>query len=320
VSNDVLVLAEHRDGAVSDISFELLAKARELAGGSGGRAVVLLLGATELARELGGADLVRSVEHPLLDRYNPEAYERVVRAALEEIEPRLFLTSTTTVGLDLAGALSVASDTPLVSYVCRLEAAGDNVVATAQIYGGKLLAEVELPRPRAICAVLAGSFPVPAMDGEQAPPVEPLEVGGLLDDLRTAVTSVIVPEAGDVDITSADLLVSVGRGIGNQGNLEVVEELAEALGAPLAASRPLVDQGWLPKSRQVGKSGLKVKPRIYLMLGISGAPEHLEGIREAELVIACNTDAKAPIFEVADYGTTVDLFDLVPELLDRVKA
>jgi electron transfer flavoprotein alpha subunit len=320
VSNDVLVLAEHRDGALSDVTFELLGKARELAGGFGGRAVVLLLGAPQLVGELGGADLVRCAEHPVLDRYNPEAYERVVRAAIEELEPRLFLTSTTTVGLDLAGAISVASGTPLVSYVCRLEATGDHVVATAQIYGGKLLAEVELPGPRAICAVLAGSFPARAPAGEPAPAVEPLEVAHLLDGLRTAVTAVVVPEAGDVDITSADLLVSVGRGIGNQGNLEVVEELAEALGAPLAASRPLVDQGWLPKSRQVGKSGLKVSPRVYLMFGISGAPEHLEGIREAELVIACNTDAKAPIFEVADYGTTVDLFDLVPEILDRVKA
>ncbi len=319
MSNDVLVLAEHREGGLSDITFELLGKAREIATSWGGRTVALLLGARELATELGGADVVLCAEHPALERYNPEAYERVTRKALEQTGPRLVLTSTTTVGLDLGAALSVLWGAPLVSYVSGLVAGEGAAVATAQIYGGKLLAEVELAGPSAICAVLAGSFPQSAGRAESSPEVEPLDVTGLLDDLRTVVTSIAVPEAGDVDITAADLLVSVGRGIGNQGNLEVVEELASALGAPLAASRPLIDQGWLPKARQVGKSGLSVKPKVYLMFGISGAPEHLEGMRDAELVIACNTDAKAPIFEVADYGTTVDLFDLVPEIVDRVK-
>ena len=139
-----------------------------------------------------------------------------------------------------------------------------------------------------------------------------------LDTIRMSVRQVFEPEAGDVDITSADLLVSVGRGIGSQDNLELVAELADALGSPLSASRPVTDSGWLPKTRQVGKSGLKVKPRAYLAFGISGAPEHLEGMRGADLIIACNTDPKAPIFDVAHYGTTEDLFDLVPALTERV--
>lgn len=318
MGNDVLVLAEHRDGAVSDVTFELLGKAREVAASWGGRTVALVLGPRELAGELGAAELVYCAEHPALETYNPEAYEAVVLRALEALGPRLVLTSTTTVGLDLSAALSVRWDAPLVSYVTGLSAGDGTAIATAQIYGGKLLAEVELSGPRALCAVLAGSFPHAAGRGEAAAGVESLDVTGLLDDLRTVVTSVVSPEGGDVDITAAELLVSVGRGIGSQANLEVVEELAGALGAPLAASRPLIDQGWLPKARQVGKSGLSVKPKVYLMFGISGAPEHLEGMRDAELVIACNTDAKAPIFDVADYGTTVDLFDLVPELVSRV--
>ncbi len=115
------------------------------------------------------------------------------------------------------------------------------------------------------------------------------------------------------------MLVSVGRGIESQDNMEIVVELADALGVPLSASRPVVDAGWLPKTRQVGQSGLKVKPRVYLAFGISGAPEHLEGMRNAELIIACNTDAGAPIFGIAHYGTTVDLFDLVPELVDKIR-
>jgi electron transfer flavoprotein alpha subunit len=133
-----------------------------------------------------------------------------------------------------------------------------------------------------------------------------------------SLQEIFEPEAGDVDITAADLLVSVGRGIGSQDNLELVTELADALGAPVSASRPVTDSGWLPKTRQVGKSGLTVKPRAYLALGISGAPEHLEGMRGAELIIACNTDPKAPIFDVAHYGTTEDLFDLVPELTEKL--
>ena len=134
-----------------------------------------------------------------------------------------------------------------------------------------------------------------------------------------SLRQVVEAEGGDLDIAAADMLVSVGRGIESQDNMEIVLELADALGVPLSASRPVVDAGWLPKTRQVGQSGLKVKPRVYLALGISGAPEHLEGMRNAELIIACNTDPGAPIFGVAHYGTTVDLFDLVPELVDKIR-
>ena len=139
-----------------------------------------------------------------------------------------------------------------------------------------------------------------------------------LDDLRTSFLTLVEPDSGDVDITAAEILVSVGRGIGSQDNLDDVQELADALGAPLSASRPVTDAGWLPKTRQVGKSGLKVKPKVYLTFGISGAPEHLEGMRDAELIIACNTDANAPIFDVAHYGTTLDLFDLVPAMTETL--
>jgi electron transfer flavoprotein alpha subunit len=134
-----------------------------------------------------------------------------------------------------------------------------------------------------------------------------------------SLLEVIGAAEGDLDITSAEMLVSVGRGIDSQENLEIVQELADALRVPLSGSRPVVDAGWLPKARQVGQSGVKVKPKAYLAFGISGAPEHLEGIRNAELIVACNTDAGAPIFGVAHYGTTLDLFDLVPELIGKVR-
>jgi electron transfer flavoprotein alpha subunit len=192
-------------------------------------------------------------------------------------------------------------------------------VATAQILGGKVLAEVEMGGERGIATVVGGTFPAAEGQGDGSPEVVDVAPPAGLDSLRMSLRQVVEPQGGDVDITAADMLVSVGRGIDGEDNLEVVQELADALGVPLSASRPVVDAGWLPKSRQVGKSGLKVKPKAYLMFGISGAPEHLEGMRNAELIIACNTDAGAPIFDVAHYGATVDLFDLVPALVEKVQ-
>jgi electron transfer flavoprotein alpha subunit len=129
----------------------------------------------------------------------------------------------------------------------------------------------------------------------------------------------IMPDASDIDITTQEKLVAIGRGIGSEDNVELAEELAEVLGATVAASRPVTDAGWLPKTRQVGKSGLTVKPKLYLMLGISGAPEHLEGMKEAGLIIAVNNDKNAPIFDVADYGATEDLFDVAEAMLEMLE-
>ncbi len=320
MADDVLVLAEHRGGQIAEVTFELLGRARQLAGPWGGRVLAVLLGDAALAEQLGAADGVLHADHPAFASYNPEAYARAVAAIVDEHQPRLVLTSTTTAGMDVSTALSVHWGAPLASYVVDIVAEGDAVRATCRAYGGKLLAEVELSGPRAVCAAIAGSFPAAAGRSDAPGRVDPFDPSGAVGDLKVSVEEVTEPEKGDVDITDADLLVAIGRGVGSRDNLDMVQELADALGAPLASSRPLVDQGWLPKSRQVGKSGLSVKPKVYLALGISGAPEHLEGIRDAELVVACNTDPKAPIFDVAAYGTTVDLFDLVDELVKQVQA
>ncbi|HET9014349.1 MAG TPA: electron transfer flavoprotein subunit alpha/FixB family protein [Thermomicrobiaceae bacterium] len=317
MTSNVLVLAEHAGKLVSDATYELLGKARELADAWGGRVEVLVLGAPDLAGELGAADVVLTVEHPSLEQYQPEAYEVALRDVLAQRAPRLLMVANATAGMDLGAALSVHWSAPLTAYVNGLVAEGPALVATAQILGGKMLADVVMDGERAIVTVLAGAFAPATASGD--PDVVALDPPPGLDSLRTRLIQVSEPQEGDVDITAADLLVSVGRGIGSKDNLEVVEELADALGVPLSASRPVIDSGWLAKTRQVGKSGLKVKPKVYLSFGISGAPEHLEGMRGAETIIACNTDEQAPIFEVAHYGTTVDLFDLIPELVDRLK-
>jgi electron transfer flavoprotein alpha subunit len=189
----------------------------------------------------------------------------------------------------------------------------------SQIYGGKMLAEQAVAGARAICAMLPGAASASAGRAARAPEVQ-VVAAPALDVLPVRFRRLVRPEAGDVDITRESILISVGRGIQSRDNIALVEELAEALGGALCASRPIVDQGWLPKSRQVGKSGLSVKPKLYLAVGISGAPEHIEGMRGAELIVAINTDPAAPIFDSAHYGVVSDLFDVLPLLTERIKS
>lgn len=312
MSNDILVLVEHHAGVVSDPTHELLGKANQL----GGRAVACLLGSGDRGLAEGlVADLILSVEHPALEHFVPEAYAHTLQALIAEREPRLVMIANTTVGMDLAGALSARTGRPLVAYCTELAFEGDSLVATSQVFGGKLNAEVEVSGP-VIVSVVAGSF-APASGG--SPTVEDVSAPDL-SALHTEFLARVEPEVSDVDITGEELLVSVGRGIGGAENIELAQELADALGATVSASRPVTDAGWLPKTRQVGKSGRKVKPKVYLACGISGAPEHLEGMSEAELIIAINTDEKAPIFDVAHYGTTADLFDVLPALTEELQA
>lgn len=318
MSNDVLVVAESLNGELSDTTFELLGKGKEIAGAWGGRTVVALLGDASLAGGLGAADLVLTMEHPSLAAYTPEGHERALLHLVTERQPRLVLVANTTLGMDLGAGVAAAWDAPLAAYVIDLATEGGMLVATSQVYGGKLVAESAIDGERVVCTVIAGSF-ASAARGGGGPSVEAVAPPAALDALATSFVELREPDAGDVDIGAADVLVSVGRGIGSGDDVELVQELADALGAALSASRPVTDMGWLPKTRQVGKSGLKVKPKLYLSFGISGAPEHLEGMRDAELIIACNTDPHAPIFDVAHYGTTADLFDLVPALTEKLR-
>jgi len=168
-----------------------------------------------------------------------------------------------------------------------------------------------------ILGLLPGARAAEKGRSDQKPQIEDVQVT-LPDTLRVQFKKYLEPEAGDVDITKQDVLVSVGRGIQTQDNIALAEELAQALGGAVSGSRPVIDQGWLPLSRQVGKSGAAVKPKLYLALGISGAPEHVEGMRGAEVIIAINTDAHAPIFNVAHYGVVGDLFDIVPPLTEEI--
>jgi electron transfer flavoprotein alpha subunit len=317
MSDDVFVLVEHHAGEVVEATHELLGRAGELARESGGRVLACLFGnnARGLAENLA-ADAVLYVEHPALESFLPEAYVSVLAALVAERDPRVVMIANTTVGMDVAGALSARVGRPLIAYCTGLGFEGETTVATSQVYGGKLNAEVAVDGP-VICSVIAGAFP-PACAGGM-PSLEEVPAPAQLDELHTEFMARVEPEVSDVDITAEEILVSVGRGIGGQENIELADELAKALGATVSGSRPVTDAGWLPKTRQVGKSGRKVKPKLYIACGISGAPEHLEGMGDAELIIAINTDEKAPIFDVAHFGTTEDLFDVLPAITEQLQ-
>jgi electron transfer flavoprotein alpha subunit len=317
MSNDVFVLVEHRDGTVVEGTYEVLGRARELAGQAGGQAVALLLAADAgpLIDQLGGSSIV-AIEDPGLAEFSPSAYQAALAPIVTERKPLLFLAPNSGVGMDVAGGLSGAIGLPLAAFATSVAIDADGPVVSCQLYAGKIEARVRFRDGRGICTVVAGAYPGSAGRVAGSPHVEKVSLPAA--DQRVRFRRLIRPEAGDVDITREGILVSVGRGIGEQDNIELVEELAAALGGAVSSSRPIADAGWLPRTRQVGKSGLRVKPKLYLALGISGAPEHLEGMRDAELIVAVNTDPRAPIFGVAHFGAVADILDVVPALTKRL--
>jgi electron transfer flavoprotein alpha subunit len=322
MKHDIWVVAEHFQGRLTDITFELLGKGRELAQALGVKLAVTLIGGetTKWIGELGGADVVYVVDRPELREFTPDAYCALLKAGVMDAQPRLVLLGSTSMGLDLLSLLSASADLPCIDNCTRLEFREGSLFATSQIYGGKIFVEVALPPVTTVVAAVPGAFPVEAgkVSGQPAvisPPFVPEHPAA-----RTSFRKWIEPPPGDVDITKVPVLVSIGRGIKSAENVAQAQELADLLGGAVSGSRPVIDQGWLPKTRQVGKSGMTVKSKLYLALGISGAPEHVEGMKGAELIVAINTDPRAPIFSVAHYGAVADLFDVLTPLTEEIKA
>lgn len=316
MNQDIYVVIEHLRGQVTDISYVMLAVARVLANNIGGDVVGILLGhnAQMLANDLS-ADRVLYIDHPALAEFTSDAYQKALTELLRDEKPRAVLFGNTSIGADVASFLSARLGLPLVSSCRSFDAEGKFL---SQICGGKIMVEGDLPGPIVLVTMIPGGCKPEEGQSEEPPEVTTISAP-TIEDLRVALVSYIEPEAGDVDISTEPILIAVGRGIQTEDNIELAEELAEALGGTVCASRPVVDQGWLPTSRLVGKSGLSVKPKLYLAIGISGAPEHVEGITDSEMIIAINTDPTAPIFESANYGTEIDLFDFIEVLTENVE-
>jgi electron transfer flavoprotein alpha subunit len=312
---DILVITEHLKGEFQDITFEMLGRAKEMADSSGGQCVAVTFGSmNEKAGELGAADSVISVGGS--DDFNPESYAAAVQSVVSAKSPSLVMVGSTSMGMDIANAVATVLDIPTISYCTDINTSSSGFSCTSSMYGGKMNAVTNVDGS-AVTMILAGAFNADAGRISGSPTVEDFSADFGAGKIR--FKQLIEPEAGDVDITQSEILVAVGRGIGSKDDIELAEELAEVLDADMACSRPLVDAGWMPRARQVGKSGMKVKPKVYIALGISGAPEHIEGMKSSSTIIAINSDKNAPIFDVAHYGMTEDLFDVVEELVEELE-
>jgi len=316
MSNQILVVVEHLKGNIEDITFEMLGKGKEIAGATGSELTALLLGSgvDSMTGQLGIADKVIYIDDANLTEYNPQAYCKAVASVVATNQPKMVLVGNTSMGMDIAGGVSVDQNMTFIAYASGISNNGSTV--TSSLYGGKMNVDSSASGDSCIVSVIAGSFPADAGRAEGSPEVETATAD--LSGLTVQFKQLIEPEGGDVDITQQEVLISVGRGIQSDENLPMAEELAAKLGGAISCSRPIVDSKWLSKTRQVGKSGLKVQPKLYLALGISGAPEHIEGMKDADLIIAVNTDPKAPIFDYAHYGIVQDLFDFIPALSSKL--
>lgn len=319
MNQSIFVVIEHLRGQVLEISYTMLAAARALAQGTPGSVVAVLMGHNTqgLAGKLA-ADQILYFDHPALAEFTPDAYQKVLAHLATGQSPRAVLLGHTSIGMDIAGGLSARLGLPLISQCRSFRADGGIVKFICQVCGGKIMAEGELPGPTALVTMVPGGYKPEAGQSTQPIAITPAAVPDL-EGLRISLDHYIEPEAGDVDIAKEPLLIAVGRGIQQQDNISLADELAQALNGVVCASRPVVDQGWLPASRLVGKSGKAVKPKIYLAIGISGAPEHAEAITGSDMIIAINTDPAAPIFNIAKYGAATDLFELVPALTEQIR-
>lgn len=312
----ILVVLEHSGGALHRMSLETIAAARTLRMPIS--AALLGEGISALAATVP-AEKVYAVEHALLKDYTPDGYTAALEQLIKAAAPRFVLLPHTYQVRDFAPKLATRFGQVLVSDVVELRAEGEDVTAVRQLFQGKLNADVQFRGPApCFLSVQAGAFRAEELKAG-SPAVENFSVNLEAAQIRTKPEEPFREAARAVDLTTAELIVSVGRGIREKENISIVEELASALGAELAASRPICDNGWLPMERQVGSSGQTVSPKVYLAVGISGAIQHLVGMKGAKTIIAINKDAEAPIFEVADYGLVGDLFEVVPALTEAVK-
>jgi electron transfer flavoprotein alpha subunit len=319
----ILAILEQRSGRWNRMSFETLAAAQQLAKelGTSVSAAVLGQGVEPLASELTSKQLekIYAVEHDLLKDYTPDAYCTALGQAIDQIHPTILLFPHTYQVRDFLPKLATARRRVAVSDVVGHRVDNGQVILVRQLFQGKVNADVRLTgdAPQ-FSSLQAGAYRADQVV-EGASSVEVFHPSISPDQIRTKPLDLFRESQRAVDLASAEIIVSVGRGIKEADNIALVQQLADALGGELAASRPICDAGWLPMERQVGSSGQTVAPKLYLAVGISGAIQHLVGMKGSRTVVAINKDSNAPIFEVADYGIVGDLFQVVPELIDAVK-
>jgi electron transfer flavoprotein alpha subunit len=312
----VLAIAEHRQGELRDVSYEMVSAGKELADFTGGDLELAVIGgdvdtfADEL--KLDGVSTIHTVDQG--DEFNHDVYVQAVEQLVEQIDPEHVLMPHSVNGWDYAPALANRIDRPIVTDTIGFQLDG-SLEVVREMYGSKVETYLEVHADQIAITIRPGEWDATEASGDATVEaadvtIDDAEIGSEVQDFEEAA-------GGDVDIGEAEFIVSIGRGIEEEDNLEIVEELAETSGATLAASRPITDNGWLPKNRQVGQSGKVVEPKLYIAFGISGAVQHVAGMKSSESILAVNTDPEAPIYDIADYGAVEDLFDVIPALTEK---
>lgn len=320
MSNSILVFIEHKAGVLNKTSLEAIAAAQKLAAETGAKASAVVLGAKSLAAEVGAYELekVISVENETLNDYTPDAYADALEQVIRATNPEYVIMSHTYQARDFAPKVAARFGKGLIGDCIRMSVGPDQRVFTRRLFLGKLDADVVAEgEPPTFVTFQSGAF-----RGDQAAK----GTGAAVESMAVEVTEVRMhPEAPfqeakqAVDLSKAEVIVAVGRGIKSKDNLVLAEKLAEALGGDLAASRPICDAEWLPIDRQIGSSGQTVAPKLYIAIGISGAIQHLVGMKNSQTIVAINKDPEAPIFDIADYAIVGDLFEALPTLTEEIK-
>jgi electron transfer flavoprotein alpha subunit len=321
-SSLILVIAEQRGGKLNRATWEAVAAAQQLAAG---KPVAILLPGSKVdsvAAELAGALVqeIVTIDHPALASYTPDGHTAALRPVIEQMSPSFVLLPHTYQSRDFAPKLAAQMERALITDVTAMKSVGGELAFVRPMFQGKLTADVvaQGPRPHLVTIQIGAFRADQAARGPSAAPIR--TVGAAVDasTIRQKPEEPFQQAKQSVDLSQAERIVAVGRGIKGQEHLPLAQRLAEALGAELGASRPICDAGWLPMERQVGSSGQTVAPKVYVALGISGAIQHLVGMKGSNVVVAINKDPDAPIFEVADYGIVGDLFEIVPALIDAL--
>ena len=323
--DSILVIVEQREGKLNRVSWETLTAGQAIATATGWVLEAVVVGASvaSFAREIAAKKVAKvfAVESPKLEPYTPDAFTAALKQFLASQQPKLVLLPHTYQVRDFVPKLATALQRTAISDCIGYKKEGDKLLFTRQMFQGKLAADVSFTCEAPWFVTFQnGAFRGDKVEASaEAAPVETVTVEIANGVVRNQPQEVFKEAKQAVDLTQAEIIVSVGRGIKEQKNIDLVKQLAEALGGELAASRPICDSGWLPMDRQIGSSGQTVAPKLYLALGISGAIQHIVGMKGARTIIAVNKDAEAPIFEIADYAVVGNLFDIVPPLIEEVK-
>lgn len=322
----ILVIAEQRQGKWNNTSFETLVAAHQIAAADAGSVVAAVVGkgVAGLADELAGKNVaeVLLVEHDLLENYTPDGYCTALKQVVEAAKPELVLFPHSYQVRDYAPKLAAMLGKGMVGDCVGFKNEGGKLIFVRQMFQGKTAADLTFTGAAPwFASFQSGAFRADLLGAHPSgkAPVNAMKVDVRAEEIRTKPLELFKEAKSSVDLTQAPLIVSVGRGIKAPENIAQAEAVAKAMGAELAASRPICDEGWLPMERQIGSSGQTVAPKLYLALGISGAIQHVVGMKGARTIVAVNKDQNAPIFEIADYGVVADIFEIMPALTEELQ-